>query len=130
MSARLNELPPATSVVLITFGDSDRLDEYSRTSSYDFPILVDPDRRAYRSYGLGRTSLQRVWGLRAARRYYELFRTEGIKPIRGATDDTRQLGGDFVIASDGRLAYGFWGEGPDDRPTVDALIAAAAGTGR
>jgi hypothetical protein len=40
------------------------------------------------------------------------------------TEDTLQLGGDFVIGRDGTLVYGFWGEGPDDRPTVDQLFDA------
>ena len=125
MSARLDEFPAGTSVALITFGDVQRLDTYSQNTDYAFPILIDPDRSAYRSYGLGRTSLRRVWGWRAARRYLELFRTEGVKPRWGATDDTRQLGGDFVVDRDGQLSYGYWGAGPDDRPPVDELIAAA-----
>ena len=38
--------------------------------------------------------------------------------------DTLQLGGDFVIAPDGTLSWGFWGAGPDDRPELDDLVAA------
>lgn len=124
MSSRLDELPSGTVVVLITFGDDERLAAYDDRSDYEFPILVDPDRSTYRSYGLGRGTLRRVWGWRMMRSYLGIFRSAGRRPIKGPTDDTLQLGGDFVIGPDGELAYGFWGEGPDDRPAVDDLIGA------
>ena len=33
-------------------------------------------------------------------------------------------GGDFIVDPDGTLLYGFWGDGPDDRPHVDDLLRA------
>ena len=66
----------------------------------------------------------RVWGWKAGRRYVEIFRESGFGGLRAPTEDTLQLGGDFVIAPDGTLAWGFWGEGPDDRPSVDDLVRA------
>ena len=36
-----------------------------------------------------------------------------------------QLGGNFVIDAAGVLRYGRWATGPNDRPSVDALIHAA-----
>jgi len=47
-----------------------------------------------------------------------------LKGLRRPTEDTLQLGGDFIVGPDGTLIYGFWGEGPDDRPSVDDLIDA------
>ncbi len=40
------------------------------------------------------------------------------------TARTLQLGGDFVVRQDGRIAYAFRSDGPDDRPPVDELVAA------
>ncbi len=122
MSDRLDELGESTAVVLVTFTDPDNLDNYRNTNPVPFPILIDPDRSAYRAYGLGRGSVRRVWGWRAARRYLEIIRNGGLRDLRRPTEDTLQLGGDFVVAPDGILAWGFWGEGPDDRPSVDDLI--------
>ncbi len=122
MSDRLDELGESTTVVLVTFTDPDNLDDYRDTNSVPFPILIDPDRSAYRAYGLGRGSIRRVWGWRAARRYLEIIRNGGLRDLHRPTEDTLQLGGDFVVAPDGILAWGFWGEGPDDRPSVDDLI--------
>lgn len=126
MRDRLADFGEQTQVVLVTFTEADQIDGYQRRNALSFPILLDRDRQTYRSYGLGRASLMRVWGLRAARRYLEIFRSHGAAGLARPTEDTRQLGGDFVIDPSGRLAYGFWGQGPDDRPSVDELIAAVA----
>ncbi len=113
-----------TDVVLITFTDPGNLPEYLERNGLDLPVVVDPDRSAYRTFGLGRGSVRRVWGAKAAKRYAQILRADGVKGLSRPTEDTLQLGGDFVIAPDGTLAYGFWGEGPDDRPSVDELLEA------
>ena len=86
------------------------------------PVLADPDRHVYERFGLGRGSLHRIWNLGTMRLYAQLLRRG--RKLRRPTQDTRQLGGDFVIGPDGRLAAGFWPRSPDDRPTIDALITA------
>ena len=124
MRDRLHELGRDTDVALVTFTDPENLAAYRDRHDLPFPILVDRARATYRAYGLGRGSVARSWGWRAARRYVEIIRRDGPGGLRRPTEDTLQLGGDFVIAPDGTLAYGFWGAGPDDRPSVDDLIAA------
>jgi len=125
---RLDELGPDTEVVLVTFTTDDRAERYADAHRLPFPVLVDESRSVYRAYGLGRGSMARVWGVRAARRYVEILRRDGLAGLRRPTEDTLQLGGDFVVAPDGTIAYGFWGAGPDDRPTVDELIDAVGRT--
>lgn len=124
MSDRLNELDNNTVVALLTFTDSANLVGYSAEHDLPFPILVDPTRSVYSAYGLGRGSIARIYGWKATRRYLEIFRTNGISGLTKPTEDTLQLGGDFIIGPDGTLVYGFWGAGPDDRPSVDDLINA------
>lgn len=119
---RLAELGPNTDVVLVTFTDVASLRSYRSTHELPFPTLVDPNRVAFRAFGLGRGTVARMYGWRSARRYVELLRADGLSALARPTEDTLQLGGDFVIAPDGTLAYGFWGAGPDDRPAVDDLI--------
>jgi hypothetical protein len=121
---RLEELGTDTEVVLATFTGGDEVLAYAADHDLGFPVLRDPDRAAYRAFGLGRGSVRRVWGRRALRRYVELIRRDGLGGLHRPTEDTLQLGGDFVVAPDGTLAWGFWGEGPDDRPSIDALVAA------
>lgn len=111
-------------MTLITFTEPDRLSAYQANHDLPFTVLRDQDRSAYHAFGLGRGSVRRVWGRRAASRYLELFRTDGLRGLARPTEDTLQLGGDFVVDPDGNLAWGFWGQGPDDRPTIDELVAA------
>lgn len=124
MRDRLDEFGDVD-VVLVTFTDPSNLDWYRSVNELSFPILIDEDRSAYRAFGLGRGSVARVWGWRMLKRYAEIARTDGLRNLRSPSEDTLQLGGDFVIGPDGRLVYGFWGAGPDDRPLVDELIDAA-----
>jgi len=124
---RLSELGDNTDVVLVTFTGPANLDSYSRDNKLDFPILIDANRDAYRSFGLGRGSIWRIYGWRAMHRYLEIFKSDRLKGLRRPTEDTLQLGGDFIVDPDGNLLYGFWGDGPDDRPSVDELIGALQG---
>lgn len=124
MSDRLDELGDDTSVALVTFSNPTNLLRYSEEHDLPFPILVDRTRETYRAYGLGRGSIARIYGWKAIRRYLQIFRTDGLSGWTRPTEDSLQLGGDFVIGPDGSLEYGFWGAGPDDRPSVDDLIQA------
>ncbi len=128
MRDRLDELGETTEVALVTFSDPTHLAHYQDVHDLPYTILVDRTRSSYRDFGLGRGSVRRVWGWRALHRYVQILRAGGLAGLGRPTEDTLQLGGDFVIAPDGALAWGFWGEGPDDRPSVDDLIAAVRHT--
>ena len=108
----------------MTFTGPGNLERYQRINDVPFRILLDPDRSAYRAFGLGRGSVRRVWGVRALARYLQLIGSGGLRNLRRPTEDSLQLGGDFVVAPDGTLAWAFRGDGPDDRPSVDELVAA------
>jgi hypothetical protein len=112
--------------VLVTFTGHGNLERYRRINDVPFRILVDRDRSAYRAFGLGRGSFRRVWGPRALAGYLRIIRSGGLRHLRRPSEDTLQLGGDFVVAPDGMLAWAFRGQGPDHRPSVDDLIAAVA----
>lgn len=113
-----------TDVALITFSDPDHLEPYLQRQGLAFPVLSDPDRTTYQAFGIGRGTVLRVWGWRMARRYVEIYREHGFQRPERATEDTLQLGGNFIINPEGTLIYGYWGEGPDDRPAIESLIAA------
>jgi hypothetical protein len=118
---RLDELDGAA-VVLVTFTRQRNLRGFRSRFGMPFPVLADEERVAYRSYGLGRGPWWRIWGPATVRAYAPLV-------LRGArlqrpTEDTLQLGGDFVVGRDGRIVYAYRSKGPGDRPTVDDLVAA------
>lgn len=125
MRDRLDEFPADTAVAVITFGQPDYVKQYVEQHEPGFPVLIDPTRSVYTDYGLERGSVLRVWGWKAAKRWLEILRNQrSFRGLATPTEDTLQLGGDFIIDRDGILQYSFWGEGPDDRPSIGELVAA------
>ena len=121
MSDRLAEFGGAA-VVLITFTRPRNLRGFRRRLALAYAVLADETRAVYRAYGLQRGSWWRVWGLKSVRAYGRLLR-QG-RRLERPSGDTLQLGGDFVVDQDGRLAYAYRSRGPDDRPSVDDLLDA------
>lgn len=116
------ELHHDVDVAVVTFGQGGRLSEYRRHLDIPFSVLRDEHRDAYRAYGLGRGSLRAIYRPATMKQYIRLLR-EG-KKLRRPTDDTRQLGGDFVVAPDGRLRFAFRPAAPDDRPSPVDMVGA------
>ena len=116
--------------MVLTFTDPRNLAAYQRRFASPLTVVTDPDRHLYRALGFGRGSIGRVWGWRAGIRYLRLL-TSGGRLQRHDGTDTLQLGGNVVVARTGQLHWRYQGAGPDDRPTVDELLAnvraAAAG---
>lgn len=121
MRDRLPEFGPVH-VAAITFAPPAELAAHRRHLGLPFPLLSDPDRSLYRRFGLGRGAFRQIWNPGTLKLYVRLVR-QG-RRLRRPTQDTRQLGGDFVLDPSGRLTAAFRPASPDDRPSVDALIAA------
>ncbi|MBA3736220.1 MAG: redoxin domain-containing protein [Actinobacteria bacterium] len=110
-------------VLFVAFDEPDRLQRtLLRGLKLPYPLLVDPERSAYRAWGLGRGSVVRVWGdPRVWLRYAaEIARGERLRRPR---TDTLQLGGDFVVDPEGTVVYSR-PQRRDDRPPVAALLQA------
>ena len=88
-----------------------------------YPVAVDRDRSTYRAWGLRHVSWWKVWLDPAVWRRYAGLLLGGARWRRGG-EDTLQLGGDFVVAPDGTVAYSR-PQVRDDRPPVAELIAVA-----
>jgi hypothetical protein len=109
-------------VLVVVHDDPDRVRAQLLAGLGDlpFPVLVDLPRRSYRGWGLRRAPWWRVWlDPQVWRRYAGLLLAG--ERIRGAGRDTLQLGGDFVVAPDGTVAYARAQE-RDDRPPVGELV--------
>lgn len=124
MGERLAEFGADTAVALVTFTRPDRLVTYLDTRPLPYPALIDQDRTTYRRYGLDRGTVRRIWGWRSLRRYADIIRAGGIDQVHRPSEDSLQLGGDFVVDRAGNLAFGYWSAGPDDRPEIDRLVDA------
>lgn len=121
MRDRLDEFGDAR-VALIVFRAPEHVAAYQRGRLAPVPILVDSERRAYHDYGLGRGSVWKVWGPNIWWTYAKRIR--GGQSFQRPTDDTRQLGGDFVIDRHGTIVFAFRSEHPEDRPGIDLLLDA------
>jgi hypothetical protein len=112
------------SVVVVSQAKPEVLALYLSRRSWGVPVVCDPDRTAYRAFGLERTSWltffrpKVLWGyLRGMLRGY------GVKmPYAG--EDVLQLGGDFVLDRLRRVVFAHPSATPTDRPAVSALLGA------
>lgn len=124
MSQRRDEL--GARPLCITFAPPAVLAAFERELDVGIALYGDPERAVYRAFGFERGSLARVWlDPRVWLRYARLL-GRGRRPA-AVQQDTLQLGGDAVIGSDGQLRWIYRSAGPEDRPSVDELIAAIAG---
>lgn len=89
-----------------------------------FPVAYDPERGSYEAWGLQRASWWRIWLDPAVWLRYAGLLLSGER-LRGGGEDILQLGGDFVIAPDGTIAYAR-PQRRDDRPPVGELLREAA----
>ena len=106
-------------VLAIGFDDPERM-----LSGLDFPwpVLLDRDRAAYRSYGLGRAPPTQLLGLGWVPGYVrKLLRGD---PLKRPGLDVLQLGGDFVIDRNGVVLLAHPSKHFEDREPVGALVRA------
>ena len=87
-----------------------------------FEVLCDPDRIAYRYFGLERGGASMFFNPKVLGHYIRLI-FSGWMPRRPETgEDLLQLGGDFVLSAERHLLFAHRSRDPADRPTVDVLI--------
>jgi len=114
-------------LVLIGMGEA----RYARAFREEFdlgcPVLVDPNRAAYRALGLrrgiGRTlALPSVWAARV-KASRQGFSQKGVK------GDPWQLGGVLVVVPGGRVIYRYLSQTSADHPPVPEILSAVEAAG-
>jgi hypothetical protein len=85
-----------------------------------FPLLSDPERDVYRTYGLYRGRLPHMFTPGTLWAYIKLLAQGRWYHFRKS--DLRQLGGDFVVDATGIVRFEYRSAAPHDRPPVDQLI--------
>lgn len=111
-------------VVLVGLGTPAEALEFSRQFSVPFPIIADPGKDLYRTYGLKRANFMQLAspaillkGLKGMREGYLPGRPQG---------DVLQMPGTFVIDREGRILHSHFAQNAADHLSVDAIVAAIA----
>jgi peroxiredoxin len=84
-----------------------------------FHLLADREQATYKLYGLD-SSLLRTWNFKIIWSYVKLMRAG--RKWRGIQGDSAQMGGDFIINTDGIVRFAYRSHDPTDRPSVKTLM--------
>jgi peroxiredoxin len=109
-----------TEVLIISFNVPAFAQRWLEETGRCFQLLLDPGRVVYDAYGLER-SISRSWNLGTVVRYLELMR-DGHR-WHGIQGDSTQLGGDFIVDSNGILRLAHRSQDPTDRPPVSRILS-------
>jgi hypothetical protein len=123
-SARDSLAEVGCSVLVVCQAKPEVLSRYLARQSWTAPVVADPDRAAYRVFGLERTGWLTFFRPRVLWGYLRgMFRGYGLKaPYAG--EDVLQLGGDFVLDRTGTVVFAHPSATPTDRPTVPQVLDA------
>jgi hypothetical protein len=109
----------AVAVAIVTMGKPDAAAQFCHAQRLPFTCLSDPGRHSYRAYGLRRGTIGEVMGprpmlagLRAAARGHFIGRS---------VDDVYQLGGVFVVGTDGLIRYARYPQHSGDNPPAGEI---------
>jgi peroxiredoxin len=108
------------SVVAVTFEPHTAISRFVPREGVAAPVLSDPDRQAYRAFGLRRGRAVQVWTWGALKAYLK-GALHGRLP-RVPNDDIAQLGGDFVLDAEGTVVWAYRSKDPSDRPPPEDIL--------
>ena len=110
------------SVVLIGQGTPNDASWFSVRRPNPFPLLLDPERDAYRAFGLERTHILRVLDPRLAVPFVRanVRADTGQAGLHGG--DFFQLPGTFIVGRDGRIRYAHRYRHIADHPSVHTIL--------
>jgi hypothetical protein len=109
-------------VVVVGLGSPARAAAFKAETSLPFRLLVSPDRAAYRAMDLERGTNAEVLGLRALASVPRAVRGGG--SWRWPKQDWHQLGGTFVIAPGGKVAWAKRATHSGDNASTEQIEAA------
>lgn len=119
LSAEIDQLN--TNIVAISFGTTYWANAWQTKTNAPFPIWLDPNRDAYPVYGLEQSAWA-SWGPKNLWYYAKaLLRGERLEK---SGEDVTQLGGNFIVDSNGIVRFAYPSKDPTDRPTTEQIMNA------
>ena len=107
-------------VAVVTFENDFFARQYVAETGLTWPLLIDGHREAYRGYGMLTASFGDVWGVKTWWAYLKAL-LQG-QTLRKSAGDVYQRGGDVLIDPAGIVRLHHVGDGPADRPAVEAIL--------
>ena len=111
-------------LVVVSQGKPQVLAHFEKRNGFPFPVLGDPDRVAYKAFGLERVQWWTflfpwvLWG------YLVRIVTGTMPKMPYQSEDVSQLGGDFLLDQTGKVLWSFQSRDPSRRPSVEAMLKA------
>jgi peroxiredoxin len=111
-------------LAIVSHASAESAKEFCDLRAPSATCLADPNREAYRAFGLYRgTAWQTVISPRIWLSNRKLARTKGFKPeLPHAGQDAYQMSGTFIIGTDGRIRLPYYYEDIADHPPIDLLL--------
>ena len=112
-------------VLVVCFGSVKGAEMWLEQTGCTFDMLLDPQRRIYRSFGLG-SSYAKVMKFGCLLQYSEYGAAGRDFPDvpHHLLEDIYQMGGDFLLDEAGKVLLSHPSKNPLDRPTVKDLLRA------
>ncbi len=116
-------------IAAVTQGSPSETAEYCKQYAEGILCLSDPDRKAYRAYGLGKGGLwQLVASPQVITRTRRVIREGHSAELAPKGQDMRQMSGSFVIGVDGRIRLPYYYDTIADHPPIDLLLKGVLST--
>ena len=107
-------------VAAVAQGSPIRTRQLCESHLVPFRCLADPDHEAYRAFGLERGSIAQIMGPEVMLKTMRSFFRGNFGPPGG---DIFQLGGTFVIGTDGLIRLAHAARDPSDLAAMDTIFA-------
>lgn len=107
-------------IFAVTFEPVGRVRQYRTHERLAVPILRDPNRSAYRAFGMERSTIRSLAAPATA--IYYLRQAWRGRLARFAHADVTQLGGDVLLSTAGRPCWIYVSREPADRPKVEQIL--------
>lgn len=111
-------------LAVITQGTPQAARDFCAERAPAITCLADPERKAYRAYGLRRASMREsILNFHVIRSNRRLKKEKGWKPESPPPgQDALQMSGVFIIAPDGRIRLPYYYDDIADHPSIDLLL--------
>lgn len=112
-------------VAVVSFGSPVGVRRWIDETGCKFDVLCDEKREIYSYVGLLKPT-SKMWHLDTIQTFSQMkvkFNIPAPKQFENVSDDLMQMGGDFILDKDGNFVFIYRTKAPNDRPTIDQIIA-------